>query len=104
MNLIKILNDYAEEAYSLEGTLILNDIVENRMISKFINPSVVNDEVDELISNQFNLIQAYEEAPSFQTRRQILSLIPGKYSKSTIMKVFGISQKFQEPSFKRSFI
>lgn len=48
------------------------------------------------------MISAYEESPNFRVKKQILSLIPEKYSRITIMKLFGISKWLVDSARKHS--
>ncbi len=92
----KVLNEIAtefiksiENKFYEESIFILNDLLKKSVISNLINTEM-DTEIEELLGNHSQIIQAYEEAPNYRVKRQILSLLPNKYSKSTIMNAFGI--------------
>ena len=104
----KVLNEIAtefiksiENKFYEESIFILNDLLKKSVISNLINTEV-DTEIEELLGNHSQIIQAYEEAPNYRVKRQILSLLPNKYSKSTIMNAFGISKWLVDAARKHS--
>ncbi len=104
----KVLNEIAtefiksiENKFYEESIFILNGLLKKSVISNLINTEM-DTEIEELLGNHSQIIQAYEEAPNYRVKRQILSLLPNKYSKSTIMNAFGISKWLVEAARKHS--
>ena len=97
--LIQYKNEFVQliqNKYPEESDLILRDF-----LTHFYKISS-DDSVNELVTNYNVMISAYEESPNFRVKKQILSLIPEKYSRITIMKAFGISQWLVDSARKHS--
>jgi len=78
-----------DETFPNDGPLALwNDLknsIEKELESR-------QDQINDLVTNQANIITAYKNATTTSLQRQILSLVANNYSKSVIMDVFKISK------------
>ena len=87
-NLLTGFTELIESKYPLESKLILKDLVENSVINKYKHYS--------------ELIFCYENAPTHSFRRQVLSLVPTKYKKESVMKAFNVSKNLVDYARKHA--
>ena len=78
---------------------IWNEFKSKNLIEKVLNP---NYEIDELKQNHAELFFAFEIAPNTKIQKQLLSLVPEKYSKEIIMNAFGVSRYLVDASRKHA--
>lgn len=89
-----ISKQYPNEIYD-----IWNEFKSEKLIEKDLNS---NYEIEELKKNCAHLFFSFDIAPNSKVRKQILSLVPDKYSKEIVMNAFNVSKHMVDASRKHA--